>query len=333
MPDENSVESPAAKWPCPSAWVCLGEMLADHGEMLTIKDLGPGTYIYANRAFGGFVGREAADVAGRADADLFDALTAAALRAADGAAALRPVAQSIEHELTYAGKRHSFAVQRAVVSGPDASARWLIALWHDTSAQQQHSEALRVALSQIEAQHRQNEQLRRELADQGSRDLASGLHSRAHFDEHLRREVDLSQREHREFAVVFVSVDDEATRTNDASAMERVLAAIGQLLRAGTRAMDASCRWSDDRFAVLLSGVGLATAHSRMEGLRRQCATQIVVLGGEQLRFTVSMGVASFPHTADNWDSLLRACEDALQEARRRGGNQVTLASIRLDGV
>ena len=33
--------------------------------------------------------------------------------------------------------------------------------------------------------------------------------------------------------------------------------------------MDASCRYDDNRFAVLLSGVGLATAHARMEGLRR----------------------------------------------------------------
>jgi predicted signal transduction protein with EAL and GGDEF domain len=66
-----------------------------------------------------------------------------------------------------------------------------------------------------------------------------------------------------------------------------------------------------------------------MEGLRRQCATQIVVLDGQELGFTVSMGVASFPHTAHTQDELLAACEAALAEARRRGGNHVTLASIR----
>ena len=81
----------------------------------------------------------------------------------------------------------------------------------------------------------------------------------------------------------------------------------------------------------LLSGVGLATAHSRMEGLRRQCATQIVVLDARDLRFTVSMGVASFPHTAHTQEEIFAACENALAEARRRGGNHVTLASIRFD--
>jgi GGDEF domain-containing protein len=82
---------------------------------------------------------------------------------------------------------------------------------------------------------------------------------------------------------------------------------------------------------VLLSGVGLATAHSRMEGLRRQCATQIVVLDGEELGFSVSIGVASFPHTAHSQSDLMAACEAALVEALKRGGNTVALASIRLD--
>ena len=43
------------------------------------------------------------------------------------------------------------------------------------------------------------------------------------------------------------------------------------------------------------------------------------------------MGVASFPHTALSQQELLRACEGALAEARRRGGNHVALASIRFE--
>ena len=110
-----------------------------------------------------------------------------------------------------------------------------------------------------------------------------------------------------------------------------VLEALGRLLRGNTRAMDAACRLDEDCFAVLLSGVGLATAHSRMEGLRRQCASHIVVHDGKELHFTLSMGVASFPHTAHTQESLVQACEAALAEAQRRGGNHVTLAAIRFE--
>jgi diguanylate cyclase (GGDEF)-like protein len=165
------------------------------------------------------------------------------------------------------------------------------------------------------------------------RDSATGLYQRLHFDDQLRREVDLSSREHREFALVSIALDplNPAVKAMGADARHRVLEALGRLLRGNTRAMDASCRLDEDRFAVLLSGVGLATAHSRMEGLRRQCATQIVVLEGRDLGFTVSMGVASFPHTAHTEEELMNAADLALCEAQKRGGNHVALASIRFE--
>jgi GGDEF domain-containing protein len=45
------------------------------------------------------------------------------------------------------------------------------------------------------------------------------------------------------------------------------------------------------------------------------------------------MGVASFPHTAHTQEDLMQAAEIALAEAQRRGGNHVTLASIRFDAA
>ena len=192
---------------------------------------------------------------------------------------------------------------------------------------------MRAALEQIEQQQRANDLLRREIADQALREPLSGLYRRGHFEDQLRREVDLSTREHREFAIVFIQIDAPGAKVRalGGAGDERVLEAMGRLLRGGTRAMAASCPFEDQRFAVLLSGVGLATAHSRMEGLRRQCATQIVVHEGQEFGFTVSLGVASFPHTAHTQEALVSACEAALSEARRRGGNQVTLAAIRFD--
>ena len=187
------------------------------------------------------------------------------------------------------------------------------------------------ALEQLEQQQKANVALRREMGDTSLRDQATGLSSSAHFEEQMRREVDLSMREHREFALVYMELDPagEKARAFGERAVERVHEAMGRLLRGNTRAMDASCRIDDRRFAVLLSGVGLATAHSRMEGLRRQCATQIIALDGQELGFTVSVGVASFPHTAQTQEGVIAACEAALAQARQRGGNAVALASIR----
>ena len=306
--------------------------LSRQGAMLAIKEAATGRYAYVNAAMARFLGRDAADVCGHVDAELVDPGLATSWRAADQTALAQAQPLSSEHRFEWAGQRHDYAVLRSAPTD-EHGARWICCIWSDQSPQRQRDAQLRSALEQLEEQQRANAKLRLELADQGLRDNATGLYTRPHFEDQLRREVDLSTREHREFALVLIEIDAFEGKANELGepAEARVFEAMGRLLRGNTRAMDASCRLDGRLFGVLLSGVGLATAHSRMEGLRRQCATQIVVLDGQELGFSVSMGVASFPHTAGTQQELLAACDGALAEARRRGGNHLTLASIRFE--
>ena len=302
-------------------------LLARRGELLTVRDATSGQVIAVNDGMAAFLGRPAASLVGHTEAEWFEAATAAALRAADQTALAQTGPLLSEHEFQWQGQRRQFSVLRCVVEA--AGARLLCAVWTDDASRRQGEARLADALAQIEQHQRSQAQLERELAQSSACDPETGLHGRVHLEEQLRREIDLSTREHREFALVSIEIDP----LDDPSpaAKERVLEAMGRLLRGGTRAMDASARLGDARFLVMLSGVGLATAHARMEGLRRRCATQIVVLDGRELRFSTSMGVASFPHTAADPPALWAACDAALAEARRRGGNQVVLASIRFD--
>ncbi|MBE0547092.1 MAG: diguanylate cyclase [Rubrivivax sp.] len=313
----------------------LPELLALRGDLLAIKNVASGRYAYVNAAMAAFVGRPVAEVAGRSDAELFDAAMATALRAAEQTALAHGAPLASEHGFEWAGVRREFSVLRTVSQVDPQGRRWLCSLWTDLAAVRQRESQLRTALEQIEQQQRANELLRREISDQALRDPASGLYKRSHFEDQLRREVDLSTREHREFAIVFIELDPpgEKLLALGAAGQRCLMEAMGRLLRSGTRAMDASCRYDERRFAVLLSGVGLATAHARMEGVRRKCATQIVVHEGQELGFTVAMGVASFPHTAHTQEGLVQACEAALAEAQRRGGNHVTLAAIRFESA
>jgi diguanylate cyclase (GGDEF)-like protein len=311
----------------------LPAVLARSGDMLGVKDAAEGRYAHVNAAMAAFLRRPPAEVLGRTDAEIFDVPLAAAMRVAEQAALAQGAPLASEHRFEWGGARREFSILR-LLGAPDASGRrWLCSVWTDLAAERQREAQLRAALEQIEQQQQANELLRREISDQALRDPDSGLYRRAHFEDQLRREVDLSTREHREFALVLIELDPPAqTVLALGDAGERcLLEAMGRLLRSGTRAMDASCRYDDRRFAVLLSGVGLATAHSRMEGVRRKCATQIVVHEGRELGFTVAMGVASFPHTAHTQEGLVQACEAALAEAQRRGGNHVTLAAIRFE--
>ena len=303
------------------------------GLAVAIKSADDGRYLQASPAFASLLVTDPASLVGHTDADWLDTATAALLRAADHTALGQGAALASEHRFELRGERREFKVLR--VAAIQGERRLLCCIWQDLAPQRQREAQLRLALDQLEQQQKANDALRQELSEQGLRDQASGLNSRAHFDDQMRRELDLSTREHREFALVYMALDpfNDKAGALGARAQERICEAMGRLLRGNTRAMDASCRMDDRHFAVLLSGVGLATAHSRMEGLRRQCATQIVMLDGEELGFTVAMGVASFPHTAHGHDELIAACSAALAEAKRRGGNTVALASIRFEGA
>ncbi len=314
----------------------LGQVFAttlqQTGDLLMVKELETGRWVHVNVPMAEFLHAAPKDLVGGVDTDVFDSGLVSSFRAAEQTAQSQRSPLRSDHTFEWRGRRCEYSVLRVVVPAEGGQKNGLlVSVWRDETPENKRQAQLQLALQQIEQQQKANDALRREIADQALRDPTSGLYQRAHFDDQLRRELDLCHREHREFAVVFIELDPPSpqVKSQGAEGQQRVLQSMGLLLRGGTRAMDASCRYDDRRFAVLLSGVGLATAHARMEGLRRKCAAQIVVHAGLELGFTVAIGVASFPHTANDQSALMAACEAALLEAQRRGGNLVTLAAIR----
>ncbi len=312
----------------------LLEMLDRAEAAIAIKDMASGHCVYANARYAALFDHTPQTMLGRVDSDLMTPNEAAAMRSGEQAALTQTLPTVSEQRLERDGRRREFTVTRIMLApSSDAGSRHLCSMWLEQSAARQRDAQLRQALVQLEQQQRAFESMRAEMQDSAARDPVTGAYREVTFADQLRREVDLSSRESREFSLVAVALDSltEGAAALGVPARERILETLGTLIRSNTRAMDSSCRLSEDRFAVLLSGVGLATAHSRMENLRRQCATQIIVLDGQDLGFSVAMGVASFPHTAGSRDELMLACEAALAEARRRGGNYVALAGIRFE--
>ncbi len=305
--------------------------LDQFGLAVLVKDATSGRYEHANDTASRLLGLTQKPVVGSVDADLFEASQAMALRAADQQTLAVPGrGVRAEHKLEIAGERHEFVAWRQVMREREDAPAKLLLIWQEVTESRRKETQLQHAMAQLEQQQKANDALRREVQDNQVREPVSGLYHRAHFEEQLRREADLSSREQREFALVAVAIDnmEDIRQRYGVEGCERVVEALGRLLRANTRAMDSPCRLGGDRFVVLLSGVGLAIAHSRMEQLRRQCSQHIVPFNGQQIPFTVCMGVASFPHTAGVVEELMRSADRALAGAREKGGNRVVLASI-----
>lgn len=296
-----------------------------------------GRYLFVNQAAADVIGLPVAQIVGRSDHEIFPAPLAEQLYEFDRAAREARRALQREKRLPAPGQlgevRDFFAVRVPVSQRESDPLQPLCGVWIDTTELRLAQEQLRQALEQFEQQQRDSEALRSEAGDAAVRDPLTGVYARAHFDERLRREIEAALHDPHEFALVRVEIDHFETLVEEkgSAAGDAVLQALGLQLRASTRALDTPCRLGDERFAVMLSGIGLATAHARMESVRRQCEAQTVSFEGGEARFTISVGVASYPHTTARPQALLAAAERALALARQRGGNAVALASITFD--
>jgi diguanylate cyclase (GGDEF)-like protein len=159
------------------------------------------------------------------------------------------------------------------------------------------------------------------LQEQALRDPLTLLYNRRFLHDHLQRELVRAERESAPLAVIMIDLD-HFKRLNDSEGHlvgDRVLTELGALLRRHVRGSDIACRYGGEEFALVLAGATLKDARRRGEDIRSAIRDMRVRLGG----VTASLGVALYPEHAGDVESLLRAADHALYEAKRAGRDRV----------
>jgi diguanylate cyclase (GGDEF)-like protein len=128
--------------------------------------------------------------------------------------------------------------------------------------------------------------------------------------------------------VALVSFDiDRFKAVNDAhghEAGDRVLQALADALRTGSRTADVAARLGGDEFVLLLPKTGAAEAAEVAERVRAGFTAQPVMLAsGREIRATVSAGLAVSADGTASLAELLAQADGALYEAKRAGRDQV----------
>ncbi|WP_440996968.1 GGDEF domain-containing protein [Arhodomonas sp. SL1] len=168
--------------------------------------------------------------------------------------------------------------------------------------------------------------LQRQLREQSVRDPLTGLLTRGYLMEALPRELDHAASAETSTGLLILDIDRFSV-FNDrhgAEVGDRLLVRIGETLRGQSPRAAVSCRYSGERFAVLLPSTPAAEATTRADALRRAIGG-LTVSGaeGETATVTVSVGVACAPENARDADALIAAAEAAIFDARQHGGDAV----------
>jgi two-component system, cell cycle response regulator len=166
----------------------------------------------------------------------------------------------------------------------------------------------------------ENVQLHEEAERLSLTDAVTGTWNFRYFERRLEQELERSRRFGRLFALLLLDVD-HFKAFNDRHghlAGDEALQAMTQALATESRAIDLVARYGGEEFAIVLPGCGTGEALQIAERLRTVAAA--VELPAP---ITVSVGAATFPSDAADAETLLRAADEALYEAKRSGRNRV----------
>ena len=115
---------------------------------------------------------------------------------------------------------------------------------------------------------------------------------------------------------------------------------VALVLRSSTRTEDICTRLSGDEFAVLLPDTGPQEALIIAERIRNSLASRkfsITFNPGKpetiEIDINVSIGIATAPLHADNWQNLFLAADRALHHAKEMGRNRVEIADEYIGGT
>lgn len=170
----------------------------------------------------------------------------------------------------------------------------------------------------------------RQLESQVSIDFKTGLISELHFKRILGLEWKRAQRHQNPLSLLLIDVDN-FKGVNDSTEYafgDEVLRRVAEALKGNVRETDFAARFGGDEFCVLLPQTSPAEAVQTALRIRQRISGMVVQNGSYQRQVTVSIGVDSYDgRSASSVDNLRRNANRALQEAKRRGKNQVWLFS------
>ena len=192
-------------------------------------------------------------------------------------------------------------------------------------------EQLAITVAEYTAVSLANLNLRETLHIQSIRDPLTGLYNRRYLEEALGRELSRAVRYQHQVVLIMLDID-EFKSYNDRIGHEAgdiVLRRLSEFLLENIRGGDIVCRYGGDEIVLILPEVSLEDGRRRAEQLRQGAKKLEITVNGRILNeFTISLGVASFPEHGLTAQSLLRAVDAALYQAKENGRDYVVVGGL-----
>jgi len=171
----------------------------------------------------------------------------------------------------------------------------------------------------------------RSLRRLSTRDYLTNLLNAREFYRLLDSEIERAERYGEIFSLLLIDADHfkEINDTYGHQSGDIVLRELAKCLRAQVRNVDIPARVGGEEFAVVLPSTRGEAALAIAERVRQAVADTQLKLGGDDgeiLRLTISVGLATYPHSAQDARELFHQADMALYNAKQGGRNRVSIA-------
>jgi diguanylate cyclase (GGDEF)-like protein len=165
-------------------------------------------------------------------------------------------------------------------------------------------------------------------------DELTDLYNYRYLQQRLDDEIGRARRYSKTLSFLMLDVDDfKAVNDRHGHLVgDVVLAELGQVLKTAVREVDMVARYGGEEFSVLLPETDAAGAFIVAEKIREAVALHRFPDedGDRTVRASVSIGLANFPVHAEDKESLLKAADDAVYQAKTMGKDRVRAPQLRM---
>lgn len=158
-------------------------------------------------------------------------------------------------------------------------------------------------------------------------DDLTGVYNRRYFIEQAEKELSKAKRYGNIFSIVLLDIDNFKS-INDAYGHfggDAVIKALALSCNQHLRSTDIFARYGGEEFVFLVPESDKSDMHFFAERVRQRLEKIGVNYHGEDIYFTVSLGVKTFDVSIDSLELMLKKADAALYEAKRAGKNCVVV--------
>jgi diguanylate cyclase (GGDEF)-like protein len=158
-------------------------------------------------------------------------------------------------------------------------------------------------------------------------DARTGLWNARQFLSALQKEIRRAKRYKLELTVLYLDIDDfrEINERHGELVGDILLREVAILVKNRIRDIDMAARLSGEEFGLILPETERMGAFLVAERIRKEVERHFMRrdIDGRPIAMTVTIGMAKYPADAAMPDRLLRRAEEAMHQAKARGGNTV----------